>query len=632
MTPRLVSLALLWWGGAAFAQDASPEPAAPTEDAASADEADAVASAEASAPVPDPDMEALRAEIAALRDAVAAQQARLSQAETRLRSQQRTLAETKLRVDKKPDLKFDVEGYYRLRGHVFGVNGRNGATGGLYLNQPTSGTFMNQRLRLQLNAVYKEGLAKLHVGVQALDNVLWGDNTSKSRTALFAEDPSNTRRDLSEAPPFELFRAWTEIRLPIGQIRAGRMSSHWGLGLLANDGDGFDDDFGENYFGNQFDRVLFATNPVSIVQAITKKQETKEIPLILAVGVDRLVEDPLVEYFGYRCSPGATQGSPGWDPRCDTDGDGVTDADNGFTENRDSGQRGVDWWANAADDVWEMLYVLMYRGENVRYFGGVGDLTAGAYVIHRLQRETDSDVVVGDIYIDAKVHGVSLAFEGLGIWGGTRALTLPNSLAPEDPLFKRAAVYGYVARLAYEQERWKVLFESGFASGDDNVNDDRFTGRPLHPDHNAGLLLYEEVIARVTEASWTGDASSLRSKGGVYNSHYIFPRISGVPFQNWQIIGGFLMAWPDRPDGAVFRCSARDASNPKLSCTEGGEDIKGPLGWEVDLAVKHRWFDHLLFSLEMGYARATNRLPLERTGLNPEGNFFTLQSRLAWEF
>jgi hypothetical protein len=56
------------------------------------------------------------------------------------------------------------------------------------------------------------------------------------------------------------------------------------------------------------------------------------------------------------------------------------------------------------------------------------------------------------------------------------------------------------------------------------------------------------------------------------------------------------------------------------------------LGWEIDAALKHRWHEHVLFSLESGFAHATDRLPLEQAGLNPEGNFFTLQSRLAYEF
>jgi uncharacterized protein (TIGR04551 family) len=49
-------------------------------------------------------------------------------------------------------------------------------------------------------------------------------------------------------------RAWAEVRTPFGELRFGRMPSHWGLGMLVNNGDCLDCDFGTNA-----DRVMFAT-------------------------------------------------------------------------------------------------------------------------------------------------------------------------------------------------------------------------------------------------------------------------------------------------------------------------------------------------------------------------------------
>ena len=51
--------------------------------------------------------------------------------------------------------------------------------------------------------------------------------------------------DGQETADFKLNRAWVEITLPVGVVRAGRQPSHWGMGLLANHGDGFDDMFGD---------------------------------------------------------------------------------------------------------------------------------------------------------------------------------------------------------------------------------------------------------------------------------------------------------------------------------------------------------------------------------------------------
>jgi uncharacterized protein (TIGR04551 family) len=38
-------------------------------------------------------------------------------------------------------------------------------------------------------------------------------------------------------------RAWAEYTTPLGELRFGRMPLHWGLGMLYNSGDGYDDDY-----------------------------------------------------------------------------------------------------------------------------------------------------------------------------------------------------------------------------------------------------------------------------------------------------------------------------------------------------------------------------------------------------
>ena len=37
-------------------------------------------------------------------------------------------------------------------------------------------------------------------------------------------------------------RVWGEYMTPVGMLRFGRMPSHWGLGMVANSGDGYDSD------------------------------------------------------------------------------------------------------------------------------------------------------------------------------------------------------------------------------------------------------------------------------------------------------------------------------------------------------------------------------------------------------
>jgi uncharacterized protein (TIGR04551 family) len=70
--------------------------------------------------------------------------------------------------------------------------------------------------------------------------------------------------DMSQVPPtsgingirnsIAVQRVWAEYSTPVGELRFGRMPSHWGLGILMNSGDGFDDDY-----QNNVDRIMFVT-------------------------------------------------------------------------------------------------------------------------------------------------------------------------------------------------------------------------------------------------------------------------------------------------------------------------------------------------------------------------------------
>ncbi|MBX3207601.1 MAG: TIGR04551 family protein [Labilithrix sp.] len=54
-------------------------------------------------------------------------------------------------------------------------------------------------------------------------------------------------------------RAWAEYLTPVGQLRFGRMPTHWGLGMVANSGDCLDCDFQTNS-----DRIMFVTGLKSL--------------------------------------------------------------------------------------------------------------------------------------------------------------------------------------------------------------------------------------------------------------------------------------------------------------------------------------------------------------------------------
>lgn len=523
------------------------------------------------------------------------------------------------------DFTFDLEGYYRARVYSFS---------NLYAGQEGAGEFVVQRLRLQPQLNY-QNRAKFIMMADVIDDVVWGDNQSLASTALFAGDPSNTGMNGSNTG-INIKRAWMEFDVILGNLRVGRMESHWGMGLLANHGNGFDDNFGENHTGATFDRILFATKPIAVAQTIMGKKPA-DIPFYVGYAFDRLVEDPLIQYKGYTCEAGIADGDPDFDARCDTNSDGLTDLDHGYTdESRTEASRKSNWAFDNADDVVEHVFFGIYNGKQKPLLGSVGDLTAGVYAINRTQQETNSNVWIYDAYLRFLWKGLYLEGEYLTIQGSSSAIALPGSYDPtntsDDPLGKTVDITGYVGRLGYVQHDWSAVLETGYASGDENVADSVFTGRPLSPDFNVGLIIYDQVLANASANSWGASASALWSQGSVYNSRYLHPVLRYSPIPNWELIAGYVHVWPDRPDGAIIQCAEGDTLRGEpLDCAQYGATAKD-IGWELDLALKARIHNHILFSLEGGFAKVTDRIKLSNVGLNDEGAFSTVQTRFAYEF
>jgi hypothetical protein len=533
------------------------------------------------------------------------------------------------------DLEFELEGYYRTRGHVFW---------NLYDGQDEAGRYLQQRLRLQPVIKFQDR-AKVVMMADALDDVVWGDNQSFMPTSVFAQDPgyvgmSGDTVDWLGRPRDAIYmkRAWMEFKIPVGLMRVGRQESNWGMGILSNNGNGFDDTFGENHYGSTFDRIMFATRPVAIAQAAMGKDDSG-FPFFLAIGVDRLVEDPLDLYYGYQCNRETSggdaieQGMEDYNPACDPDNAGYHTLEHDYVDDtRTPDQRPDDWWVDNTDDAWELVMVAIYKGEDLDWGGSAADFTLGAYGIMRQHENTDSDIMIADVYTKLAYKGLYFEFEGVNIRGTTSGIALRGAYDDSgdvtNPLYKEANIWGYANRLGYQQKAYTLMMEHGYASGDENPADKTFTARALHPDFNVGLIIFEEVMARVTAATWSEDAFALWSNGGVWNAYYVFPNIRYRPGANWEIIGAYLLAWPDKPDGSRILCGPDDG----VQCEQPVEGLAQEIGYEVDLAVKHRFHEHVLFSLEGGYAKVSNRVPLANVGLNPDGKFMTFQTRIAYEF
>lgn len=86
-------------------------------------------------------------------------------------------------------------------------------------------------------------------GYQALARSGYLANGYLDNTQVAPESGSNGLSD-----SVRVKRAWAEYATPVGEVRFGRMPNHWGLGIVANSGDGYDDDY-----QSTVDRIMFAS-------------------------------------------------------------------------------------------------------------------------------------------------------------------------------------------------------------------------------------------------------------------------------------------------------------------------------------------------------------------------------------
>lgn len=578
------------------------------------------------------------------------------------------------------DLTWNVDGYYRTRATYI----RNLA------NQPEhdafQGTaerlretqFLLQRARIEPR-LQLEKIVKFQLTIDALDDMVWGDNNALSAAPVFAVNPTSTNLHGETIPTANIRRAWVEFNVPIGQLRVGRMPSHWGMGLLSNGGgtsgcdwatpdsdaakfqclDGyFDDDFGDNHFGSVNDRILFATRPLQIYKTITKHKDPTS-NFVVAYAYDKLVED----YFNIPLEQQLLAET-------------YSDLKRGATPSDPLSQRpyGESAFLSRDDDVQEHVLVLLYNNPDFDWFRLSDELRGGVYMVFRSQpkshfacvHDSDGEKTFDDTPACNPDYGPGdITFVGEGsniqiydfwyrlrlgwLYSETEFYTIrghtdggvPIGTQVSELREKDAEIYGLATRVGYESQKLDGVFEIGHASGDSDVTDTNFTQRPTHPDYNVGLLLYEEVVRELTARTigrlvglggYVFNSRSLQSNGGVINSTYIFPRVRYRPVDFVEVIGGFVAAWWDEKGLLPTAQVPNEAGG-------GQHDSSSFIGWEVNGATKLTWADnHLSWTLETAYMRFGQGLyDAYRFGGAPTlfsevKGAATIQSRLALVF
>ncbi len=548
-------------------------------------------------------------------------------------------------------LEWGTEGYYRTRAvsvsnlaHEPRFQFAHPVTGDpIVYPDITSTSYITQRLRIQ-PTLRLENIAKLTFELTALDDILYGDNNALNTAPLFSTNGTNQYYlGGIQSDTVAVTRAWIEFQVPVGLMRVGRMPSHWGMGILSNGGGSgnwdltspkgeprrkaqdyyFDDDFGDNHFGSNNDRILFATRPLTILKTIQKKADTSS-NLLFAYAFDKLSEAPLL------------LGEP----------DRLT---------RPFGQQGFISRGAKEDDVNEHVFVLAYSDpdwDQIRYSD---ELKFGTYWVFRTQEEaftvpsaggnppglqdTGSLVWIADFWYRIRYGNWYSEAEVVHI-GGDSTGGVPY---PGPNIEKTADIWGGALRAGYMTEKWDAILELGHSSGDENLADGTFKQRPLHPDFNVGLILFEEIVRERSARQFgrppflSGTAPDggrgFMSNGGVVNANYIMPKGRFRPgFAGLEVVGQVLIAFVDKWEVVspnIFVCPAG------YTTSDGGCKLSKLLGTEFDVAIKSRFANDLIdFSLEFGYLIFGDALKVSSRDAkkldDPASSAFSVQARVAF--
>ncbi|MBL8924066.1 MAG: hypothetical protein JNJ54_34735 [Myxococcaceae bacterium] len=339
----------------------------------------------------------------------------------------------------------------------------------------------------------------------------------------------------------DLRKLFVEYKWASGAFRVGLQTQSWGLGLLANDGakDPEAGDFGQQQFGNTTYRALFAVRPLFQLGGMFRAFET-------ALAADLINRDNFGEFV-------------------------------------------------KGDRAFQGVIALRLAKD--------ADNTLGVYAVYRNQRNINvsdggkaTDVVVVDAagkweFFKRRNRVLKVGFEALTINGTT------TQARNENAALLRVQQFGAAAKVSYRLHRLTLLADWGFASGDQNPQDDRIENFRFDRDFKVGLVLFDQVMAyqsarsgvRASDPNLVGiapeGADLLGTAGSVTGVWYLFPRVKYGLFDWLDVYGGPLFAFSTARLADPFntRIGGGTAVNPV-----GGRPGMY-MGTEVDLGVQARY-------------------------------------------
>jgi hypothetical protein len=368
----------------------------------------------------------------------------------------------------------------------------------------------------------------------------------------------------------------------------GLQTSHWGLGMVANDGN-HDPVFGRTDFGDRVLRARVAARPI----------DNGRNPLTFILAGDRVIEDEFAE---------------------------------------------ANLFEEAAGDVaWQGIATIAWLPDDPK-----DPTRGGIYGVYRNQTDADGERTLkvgivdayGDHTIDAGDWKIRIAAEGATIFGSTDLIQTYNS---RDGVKVRSGGVTGLVSASPEETPIRGMVRGGWASGDSNPDDDTTHDFTYDRDFDAGMTVFDEfrgaidaqAYNQLNNPEYSGGApegaDALVNEGAFSHAIFVQPVIGGAPLDWLDIQGGVTMSWNTRPIAHPFT-TYRNGGIPAnhLNVETTGYKLGTELNWAVkvgDVSVldkKSRWKLKPALLLQGGHAMMSEDMGGETISL------VTATGRVRW--
>lgn len=382
---------------------------------------------------------------------------------------------------------------------------------------------------------------------------------------------------------------YAQYKLPFGIVRVGQQPNHWGMGILANDGD-HPSLFGDYRYGSISERILFATKPggkdSDFYVALAGDLVYRDQNATLTRG-QQAFQGVLAAFYEHGYSKLGVFSTLRHQENAKTSGSDLFP----YTDQIDA--LAVDVNGRVAAQI-PGHDAFIFAEAEAAYIAG------STNILRTADQALDGSKTSIRSYGGAAVLGVVHRSWATGVWADANASNKEREASAQASARDVSAHYlGQASEKGVPYGDLVAQVEVGYASGDADPYDGTERRFVFEPNHKVGLLLFDEVLRFQTARSATAATDPLLTNanrptpgvdllptnGGVAGAEYINPTFVYRPRHFFDLKAGMVIAQSTAEVVDPYRLATQGA----YVNYRGGDRHKKDLGVEFDGGFEARF-------------------------------------------